>query len=208
MTVSADRTIREFLEALGSAAPAPGGGGAAALSGALGAALVSMVCSLTLGRERWAEFEPLAAEAGARARALAQSLAENIGRDADAFNGVMAALRMPKGTEAERAARSVALQGGYRAAIAVPEEVAKNCLAVLRLAKDLVGRSNANAANDLSVAALQAQAGLAGALENVAVNLRSIKDEAYVKEKRAWMSGLEEEGERLLREIRAGVAAL
>ena len=203
-----DLSLKDFTAKLGSDAPAPGGGSAAALSGALGAALVSMVCNLTKGREKYAEFETLVVNTLKESDELAAALLEGIQKDTTAFDGVIAAYGMPKGTDAEKAARSEAIQNAYKVAILSPEETADNCLAVMRLSKDLLHKSNKNAASDLAVSALQAYAGLIGALENVAINLGAIKDQKYVNDKRKWMELASDEGERLLKEVREGVRAM
>lgn len=203
-----DLSLKDFTAKLGSDAPAPGGGSAAALSGALGAALVSMVCNLTKGREKYAEFETLVVNTLKESDELAAALLEGVQKDTNAFDGVIAAYGMPKGTDAEKAARSEAIQNAYKVAILSPEETADNCLAVMRLSKDLLHKSNKNAASDLAVSALQAYAGLIGALENVAINLGAIKDQKYVNDKRKWMELASDEGEKLLKEVREGVRAM
>ncbi|RRD63420.1 methenyltetrahydrofolate cyclohydrolase [Fretibacterium sp. OH1220_COT-178] len=203
-----DMTVKAFSEKLASNAPAPGGGSAAALSGALGAALVSMVCRLTQGKEKYAEFEGLVMETVSKSDELMNALLEGIQKDTNAFDGVIAAFGLPKGTDAEKAARGEAIQKAYKAAIVSPETTAEDCLAVMRLAKALLDKSNKNAASDLAVGAMQAFAGLSGALENVAINLPSIKDADYVAKKRAWMEAMEKEAEKLLKEVREGVARM
>ena len=203
-----DLSLKDFTAKLGSDAPAPGGGSAAALSGALGAALVSMVCNLTKGREKYAEFETLVVNTLKESDELAAALLEGVQKDTNAFDGVIAAYGMPKGTDAEKAARSEAIQSAYKVAILSPEETADNCLAVMRLSRDLLHKSNKNAASDLAVSALQAYAGLIGALENVAINLGAIKDQKYVNDKRKWMDLASDEGEKLLKEVREGVRAM
>ena len=206
--IMTDMTVRAFSEKLASNAPAPGGGSAAALSGALGAALISMVCRLTQGKEKYAEFESLVMDTIPKSDELMNALLDGIQKDTNAFDGVIAAYGMPKGTDAEKAARSEAIQSAYKVAILSPEETADNCLAVMRLSRDLLHKSNKNAASDLAVSALQAYAGLIGALENVAINLAAIKDQNYVNDKRKWMDLASDEGEKLLKEVREGVRAM
>ena len=200
-----DLTLKDFTAKLCSNEPAPGGGSAAALSGALGAALFSMVCRLTIGKEKYAEFESLISNLLTEMDKLSEALLDGIQKDTNAFDGVMAAFKLPRETDEEKAVRSLAIQTAYKAAIRSPEETAENCLTVMRLGKILLHKSNTNAASDLSVGGLQAWAGLMGALENMAINLPSIKDKAYVEEKTRWMKQTEAEGDRLLQEIRAGV---
>jgi formiminotetrahydrofolate cyclodeaminase len=199
-------TIKDFTAKLASDAPAPGGGSAAALSGALGAALVSMVCNLTVGKPKYAPHEALVRDVLAKSGELMEKLLEAIQKDTDAFDAVIAAFGLPKETDAQKAERSAAIQAAYKTAVASPEATAEYCLAVMRLAESLPGKSNVNAASDLTVGATQACAGLKGALANVQINLPSIKDAAYVAEKRAWAERAEKEAGELLRSVEKGVA--
>jgi formiminotetrahydrofolate cyclodeaminase len=201
-----EMTIKDFAEKLGSNAPAPGGGSAAALSGALGAALVSMVCNLTLGKPKYAEYEAFVQETLARSQELAKKLLDAIQKDTDAFDSVMAAFAMPKETDEQKTIRSAVIQAAYKVAVASPETTAEYCLTVIRLAQSLLGKSNANAASDLAVGAIQAHAGLKGALANVRINLPSIKDAAYVSEKRAWIDRTENDAARRLQAVENEVA--
>ena len=105
--IMTDMTVRAFSEKLASNAPAPGGGSAAALSGALGAALISMVCRLTQGKEKYAEFESLVMDTIPKSDELMNALLDGIQKDTNAFDGVIAAFGLPKGTDAEKAARSI-----------------------------------------------------------------------------------------------------
>jgi formiminotetrahydrofolate cyclodeaminase len=192
-------TIKDFTAKLGSGAPAPGGGSTAALSGALGAALVSMVCNLTLGKPKYAEHEALMKDILVKSDDLTAKLLDAIQKDTNAFDSVMAAFGMPKETDEQKSARGAAIQIAYKAAIASPETTAEYCLAVMKLADSLLGKSNANAASDLLVGATQAHAGLEGALANVQINLPSIKDAAYVTEKRMLIERLKKEADMLLK---------
>ena len=201
-----DMSVRAFTEKLGSNAPAPGGGSAAALSGALGAALVSMVCCLTAGKSKYAEHELLVKETLAKSDKLTSNLLDAIQKDTDAFDSVIAAFGMPKETDAQKAARSEAIQKAYKTAVASPEATAEYCMAVMKLAESLLGKSNVNAASDLAVGAVQAHAGLKGALANVYINLPSIKDAEYAAEKKSWAERLEKEAELLLQTVEKGVA--
>ncbi|MDR1740309.1 MAG: cyclodeaminase/cyclohydrolase family protein [Synergistaceae bacterium] len=192
----ADMTVGGFLDSLASSSPAPGGGAVAAVSGALGASLVAMVCSLTIGRPKY--DTALAKDVRAQAEALSEDLIYAAQKDAAAFDSVIAALDMPKDTEEHRAARSEALQAAYKDAVASPEGIAALCAEVMALAESLLGKSNASAASDLVVAALQAYAGLLGAVENVRVNLPFIRDAEYVAAKREWMKRVSSEAGRVL----------
>ncbi|MDR1377844.1 MAG: cyclodeaminase/cyclohydrolase family protein [Synergistaceae bacterium] len=201
-----EMTVRDFTGKLESAAPAPGGGSAAALSGALGAALVSMVCKLTMGKSKYAEYEIFVQGVLARSEKLTKKLLDTIQTDSDAFDSVITAFAMPKETEEQKIARSVAVQSAYKTAVASPEMMAEDCLAVVELAESLFGKSNANAVSDLAVGAMQAHAGLKGALANVQINLPLIKDTVYVAEKRAWMERVAKESARRLQILEAEIA--
>lgn len=197
----ANINISEFLTRLGSSDPAPGGGSAAALSGAIGAALVSMLCNLTLGREKYSEYQELASETLKKSDSLVLALTECINKDMNAYNSVMSALRMPKNTDAEKNLRSKKLQEAYRLATSAPEDTINNCLEVMRLAKSLVGKSNISAACDLAAAAFEAKSGIDIAMLSINANLSAIKDSEYVAKTRAWSENAELEAENLLREI-------
>ncbi|MBQ7592764.1 MAG: cyclodeaminase/cyclohydrolase family protein [Synergistaceae bacterium] len=201
-------TISEYLEQLGSSSPAPGGGSSAAVSGAMGAALVSMVANLTTGREKYSEFQDLISDVISRSQKLILELTDCIRKDMNAYDGVMAALRMPKVSDEEKSKRSQALQDAYKVAISAPVETAEKSLEVMRLAEKLLFKSNVNAACDLSAAAIEARAGILIALENVNVNLPGVKDAEYVGKMRAWVSEIDAASEKLLREIREGVAKM
>jgi len=189
--------VEEFSRVLGSNSPAPGGGSVAALSGALGANLVSMVCSLSIGKKDYESFDNELAEALELAQTLSEALLKRVDLDAEAFNSVMAAFKMTKQTEEEKKSRSKAIQAGFKEAVQSPLGIARECLDVLRLANKLLGKSNTNALSDLGVASLQAYAGLEGAIMNVKINIPSIKDTNFVSETSLEVSALLEEGTRV-----------
>ena len=176
-----DLSVEEFSQVLGSDSPAPGGGSVAALSGTLGADLVSMVCRLSISKKGFESFESELEEIFDNAQALSKSLLKRIDLDTEAFNGVMAGFKMPKETDDEKAARRDAVQAAYKEAVQSPLGIARECLAVLTLAENLGGKSNPNTLSDLGVASQQAYAGLAGAIMNVNINLPSIKDGDFLE---------------------------
>ena len=194
-------TIEEFSSVLASNSPAPGGGSVAALSGALGADLVSMVCNLSIGKEEFSAANDALTDVLAKARGLSQSLLERVDLDTEAFNGVMAAFKMPKATDEEKKSRGEAIQAGYRNAIQSPLGIARECLDVLKLAETLLGRSNTNALSDLGVASQQAHAGLEGAIMNVKINLPSIKDAEYSRVTAAEIATLLDQGSEVARKV-------
>lgn len=174
-----DKTLKEFNEVLGSDAPAPGGGSVAALSGSLGANLAAMVCRLSISRPELVEFKLLLEENLKIAGHLSGALEDHVDRDTEAFNEVMTGFRMPKSTEDEKLARSQAIQEGYKKALQSPLDIAEDCLKVLEVANNILGKTNPNTLSDLGVAALEAHTGLEGAVMNVLINLPSIKDREY-----------------------------
>jgi formiminotetrahydrofolate cyclodeaminase len=169
-------SVAEFLRRLASGDPTPGGGAASALTAALGASLVSMVCNLTLGRARYAEYEADARMMQAQADSLRERIEQYIDRDAAAYGEVIAAYKLPRATDQEKAARSEAIQDATLTAALVPLSVVEASGSVIELAEQALGRTNPNAASDLAVAALLAAAAMDGAAANVEVNLSSLRD--------------------------------
>jgi glutamate formiminotransferase/formiminotetrahydrofolate cyclodeaminase len=175
------QAFRDFRASLASDAPTPGGGTASAAAGAMGASLLSMVLGLTLSKEKFAavadELRPIADEAD-RAGARLETL---MNEDAASFDAMVAARKLPKETEEEKAARSEAMQAAALHAAEVPMETAR-CSATLLSRVPLVAeKGNPNAASDAGVAALLLAAAAEGALLNVGINLGSIKDPAAVQ---------------------------
>jgi formiminotetrahydrofolate cyclodeaminase len=194
-------SVEEFSQVLGSNSPAPGGGSVAALSGSLGADLVSMVCNLSIGKEDYESFRNELTETLEKSQALSKSLLKRVDLDTEAFNGVMAAFKMANETESEKELRKEAIQIGFKEAVQSPAEIARECLEVLQLAENLIGKSNANALSDLGVASQQAYAGLEGAIMNVKINIPSIKDEDFIAEYSLEISALLEAGSRIKNNI-------
>lgn len=187
-------SVEDFNRELGSNSPAPGGGSVAALSGALGAELISMVCKLSIGKKGYEAFDGELNEGLRKTESLSKSLLKRIDLDTDAFKDVMAAFKMPKEPEDAKKARTDAIQRGYKEAVQSPLGIARECLDVLKIANTLLGKSNTNALSDLGVASLQAHAGLEGAIMNVKINIPSIKDEKFVAETSSEISTLLEQG--------------
>lgn len=198
MPLLRDLTISAFLERLAAGTPTPGGGSAAALGGALGGALMQMVCRLTIGRD---EARPHEAALGAmlgQAADLESRLRDLVDEDARAYDEVMQALRMPKSTDAEKTVRKAALRRANAAATDTPLRTAEACHALLGLAAELAGIGNRNALSDIGTAAQLVQAGLRGAVMNVRINLPGLGDPAQADQFEARVRTLEEEGARRL----------
>ncbi len=194
-------SIEEFSRVLGSNSPAPGGGSVAALSGVLGADLVSMICRLSIGKKGYEPFHNELEETLKKAQSLSRSLLKRIDLDTEAFNGVMAAFKMAKETEEDKKSRKEAIQKAFKDAVQSPLGIASECLDVLRLAEKLLGKSNSNALSDLGVASQQAYAGLEGAIMNVNINIPSIKDGDFVIGTSSEISALLEDGSRVKNNI-------
>jgi len=180
-----------FLDALAADTPTPGGGSASAYSGAVGAALVVMVARLTLGRKKYADVEAQMREVLAQGEKLQQELSAAVARDAAAFDAVMAAYRLPKDTPEAREARKAAIETATLQAAQVPLEVARQAVAVLALAEQVVSLGNINAISDGGTAAVQARAALTGASYNVRINLAGLQDQAAAAKLLAELQDLE-----------------
>ncbi len=181
----AELKTAEFVDLLASDAPAPGGGSAAALEGALGAALTAMVCGLTVGKKKYAEFQELAESAQAKATDLKARFVDVMDRDTEAFNVVSAAFGMPKETDEEKAARSAAIQKGLEGCTKTPFEMMELAVETLELTASILGKSNDSAASDLGVSALSLRAAIQGAWLNVLINIGSLKNKELAEDYRA-----------------------
>lgn len=181
MTKLIKLNIKTFLDELASSSPAPGGGSVAALSGALGAALSSMVCNLTRGKPGYESVQRQINELLQRSEELRRQLTELIDKDTEAFNKVIDAIKMPKETTEQKEQRHLAMQNAFKHAADVPLVTARKCMQILDVARILSEKGNKNSVSDAAVSALMAQTGLQAAYENVRINLSSIKDSEYVQ---------------------------
>lgn len=174
------RTVPDeaFLDRLASSSPTPGGGSVAALSGALGAALVSMVCRLTLGSKKYAEVHGAIKEILDRSESMRSNLTSLIERDAEAFEKVLRAHRLPKASEAEERSRAAAIERGLEEAIAVPLETMERAVEVADLAARVAAIGNARAISDAGVAAQMAEAAARAAALNVRINAAALAEDA------------------------------
>jgi len=186
------RMIAGFLDALASEAPAPGGGAAAALSGALAAACAEMVARFTAGRPKFAAVEPIMQGAIADLEAARHVLLALMEADATAFAAVSAAYKLPKGSDEERAARESAVQAALRLAMEPPLEVMRCACDVLTIAEMLAGAGNPTVASDAACAALLGEAAVRAGAVNVLANVSLLRDEAAAGEARQAVAQLEE----------------
>ena len=186
----ADQPLRRFLDDLASSAPTPGGGSAAAIMGAMGAALVSMVCRLTIGKKDYESAEAQMRQALDESEALRARLTAMIADDVQAFDLLMAAYKLPKATEQEKAARAQAIQAGLKQATDVPLACAEACAEVIGLAQRIAPTGSRGVISDAGVGAVAAWAALRSAALNVYINVPSIKDPEFVSSRRARLERL------------------
>jgi len=177
-----DQPIRHFLDKLASKSPEPGGGSVAALTGSLGAGLVSMVCSLTLGKEKYKDVQPQVEALIKESEKLRIEMQDLIQKDTEVYGGLSEVYKMPKNTDAEKAARTAKMQEALKKACQVPFEIGLKSLEVAQLAQRAAEIGNVAAVSDAGVAVLLAQACAQSAALNVKINVNSIKDDVYNKE--------------------------
>ena len=180
----AQASIEAYLGKLASADPEPGGGSVAALVGALGAGLVTMVCDLTLGKEKFAAVQESVTGIRSQAETLRAELTKLITADADAYAQVAAAMKLPRDTEEQKSERARMLQAALKGAAAVPLRVAEAAGEVARLTLPAAEQGNPNAVSDAGVAVLLADAAAQSAALNVKINLGWIEDKDFNED--AW----------------------
>ena len=190
------KSMTEFLNELASNSPAPGGGSVAALSGALGSALTSMVSNLTIGKKKYAEVEEEMKRIRQHSERLREQFILLVDEDTEAFNKVMEAYGLPKDSDAQKALRSGAIQAATKEATLVPLEVMRHVIDALALTRVVAENGNGNSVSDAGVSALMLGAAAEGAALNVIVNLQGITDSEFV----GWKS---EEVNSLLKTSRA-----
>lgn len=183
MTKFKETAIEPFLDALASSKATPGGGSAAAIIGAMGAALVSMVCNLTIGKKKYANVEGEMKEVLHKAEALRHKLTGMIEDDVKAFDQVMAAYGMPRETDAEKAARDKSIQAALKQATEVPLRCCRAAREVIDLAAIASDKGNLNVISDAGVGVLAAYAALRSAALNVFTNAKIITDKAFAEAK-------------------------
>jgi len=201
-----DLTLTEFLEKTASNSPVPGGGSIAALSAAIAASLSEMVAHLTIGKKGYEALEEEMQEIAKDAFQYRERLIRYIDKDSNAYNDVMAAFKLPKGTEQERNNREGAIQEALINATLVPLDVARDAFKLIELAGKVVKQGNKNAVTDAAVAVMMARTSALSALYNVKINLASIKDTDFVEEIREEIKHMESEIVNREREILSDVS--
>jgi len=205
--LTAELPIGQFTEMLSAQTSTPGGGGAAAITGAMAASLVSMVINFTVGRKKYAEVE---AEFRAHLEVteeLRRELLELADADVRAFQAVAATYSMPKESDADKAARSDAMQAALKGAARIPFITAQKCLQVIERAEPVGRGGNPNVVSDAATAVYLANAALRSAIANVNINLKNIKDEAFVTEWSSEVYALVERSRRATTDARMACAA-
>jgi len=185
-----DLSTEAFLDALASGNATPGGGSAAAVMGAMAAALVSMVCNLTIGKKGYEGAEAEMKSVLGEAEALRTRLLAMVPEDIAAFDALMAGYKLPKASDEEKAARSAAIQKGLQGATQVPLDCAVACAEVLRLTARSVEVGNVNVISDVGVGVLAGWAALRSAALNVHINAPQIKDREFTESRLAQLEQL------------------
>jgi glutamate formiminotransferase/formiminotetrahydrofolate cyclodeaminase len=200
---SAADSLGTFADEVAAGTPAPGGGSVSAYAGALAAALGAMVCHLTMGKKKFAEVEGEAREILSQLEQLREDLRRAVSEDAESFERVLAAMRLPRESEAEKLARLSAIEQATKGAVAVPLRVAQSATQVIELLDELSEIGNPNAFSDLTVGAQLALTAIRGASYNVLINLGSISDEDFNRQHRAEVEELIARGQ----EVADGIEA-
>jgi glutamate formiminotransferase/formiminotetrahydrofolate cyclodeaminase len=176
-----DCTVEEFVNELSSDSPAPGGGSVSALSGALSAALTSMVANLTYGKKEYQKHNAIMENGALQAQVLKKRCLELVDLDTGAFNAYMSAMRLPKKTDVEKKHRDEMMEVTIKHAIEIPFETLRHAVLLVNLSETMICNGAINALSDAAVSALQAEAAAEGAWMNVIINLSSVHDDVYVE---------------------------
>jgi formiminotetrahydrofolate cyclodeaminase len=202
-TIYASEPLQVYLDHAASNRPAPGGGSVSACVGALGAALVSMVCNLTLGKEKFADVEDDVQKVVDGTESARARLEKLLQEDTTAYSGVIEAYKLPKDTDEEQAARKAAVQAGLIVAANVPLDICKVALEVCQLSKTAAELGNPGAVTDAGIGAILGEAAVVGGALNVKINLGSIEDCDYVETAQKAIDEMQAEARALREEVLA-----
>lgn len=197
--------VTDFVDEVSRESPAPGGGSIAALSGALGASLSSMVANLTANKRGSEEVDDILNYAAERCQEIKFQLVKSVDDDTNAFNQYMDAMRLPKKTDEEKKKRTATMQEGLKAAVQVPFSTAQLSYEAIEIAVKVAQNGNPNSITDVGVGAQSAYTGVQGGIYNVLINLKSIKDESFVEDMRNKCDELRSKAEAKLKEVLAMV---
>lgn len=201
--LAAKTLMKEFIEQVQSKEPTPGGGSVSALGGALGAALGEMVCRLTIIKKQYAKVKHEFQDMRAKLDGLRNELTYLIEKDAQSFDAVMNAMKMPKGTELEQNSRKAAIEEATKTATSVPLEVMEKTLEIMEFLPAVAEKGNVNSVSDTGVANLMAKAAIEGAALNVRINLPGIEDKAYADKLKSRMEEILNRGTELFEKTKA-----
>ncbi len=193
--------LEGFIDQVASSSPAPGGGSVSAACGALAGALSSMVCRLTIGKKRFADVSEELKGVLEKAEHTKKQMEEFIVKDAESFERVMEAMKLPRYTDEEKETRNQAIQEATKGAISVPLKVMEEGLEALKLANAVVEKGNPNMVSDAGVSVLTAKTAVDGAYYNVRINLNSIEDQDFIDSTRGKADDLRKEAALLFQEI-------
>ena len=185
-------TIEEFLEKLGSSDSMPGGGVASSLVAANGISLILMVCNLTIGKERYKENEQLVISVKDEAEKLKEKFLELMDKDAETFKVMEKVFVMPNTTDEEKSIRKEKMQEACKVCCETPREMIEHALRGIELANSILGKSNKSAESDLIASVILLKAAIKGEWENIAINLKYINDEKFVKEQESFKQKIED----------------
>ena len=199
-------TCADFVAALGTKSPVPGGGGASALVGAVGVSLGNMVASLTIGKKKYAAVEAEMLALQEAAERLQGELLALIQRDAEVFAPLAAAYRLPKDSDAEKAHKAQVMEAALREACSVPLELMQKCAEAIVLLETAAVKGNSLAISDAGVGAAFCKAALIGASLNVSINTKAMHDRAYADRLNVMADTLyaeyEERAERIINDVK------
>lgn len=193
--------LRRYLDDLAAGLPAPGGGSAAALAAATGAALISMVANFTIGKEKYKSAEEEVKKALSSAEQLREKLINLVDEDVAAYKKVSRAYGLPKDSPEDKRRRQLAIQEGLKQALAPPLEVCRCCHEAIKMCPLMAGKGNVNLISDVVVAVVLLEAAFQSALLNVEINLKGIKDEQFILKIREVVEPMEKEVSAIKQEI-------
>lgn len=200
MSIS-EKSCVEFVEVLASKAAVPGGGGAAALVGAIGMALGSMVCNLTIGKKKYAEYEDSVKSILEKAGKLEKDLLSMIDQDAECFLPLSKAYGLPTNTDEEKQFKVETMEKALKVACEVPINIVRASYEAIKLHEDLVDKGSRLAISDVGVGVQCLRAAILSGQLNVVININSIKDQEYVEKVRTEVNQLVEDGVRICDEV-------
>ncbi|MGL4911951.1 MAG: cyclodeaminase/cyclohydrolase family protein [Romboutsia sp.] len=200
-----EKTCVEFVEVLASKSAVPGGGGAAALVGAIGMALGSMVCNLTIGKKKYAEYEESVKEILAKAGDIEKNMLNMIDDDAENFLPLSKAYGLPTTTEEEKKIKEETMENALKTACEVPINIVRVCFEAIKLHEDLVDKGSRLAISDVGVGVQCLRAAILSGQLNVVININSIKDQEYVNKVKTEVDSLVEEGVKICDDVYARV---